>query len=73
MPRTRGVRQIRGVEPRLPEAGSVRLHETENQLVVEVSMPQGLTLPRLAARMENGVLTISLPRAAASGASAPSR
>lgn len=59
---------------RLPEAGSVRLRETDEELVVEVAMPPGIELPQLAARLCDGVLTISLPRAiAASGASAPSR
>jgi HSP20 family molecular chaperone IbpA len=47
----------------LPELSSVHLHETETELVVEVQVPRDLDLPRLAAQVRNGVLTITLPRA----------
>ena len=47
----------------LPERSSVHLHETETELVVEVEVPRDLDLPRLAAQVHNGVLTITLPRA----------
>lgn len=57
----------------LPEAASVRLRETEHELVVEVDLPPEAAMPQLAARLQDGVLTISLPRVPASGASAPSR
>jgi hypothetical protein len=46
----------------LPEVRSVRLHETENELVVEVAVPPEMEVPQLAARLQNGVLTITLPR-----------
>jgi len=58
---------------RLPEAGSVRLRETDDELVVEMAVPREVELHQLAARLRDGVLTISVPRSAASGASAPSR
>ena len=48
----------------LPELSSVHLHETETELVVEVEVPRDLDLPRLAAQLRDGVLTITLPRAA---------
>ena len=47
----------------LPERSSVHLHETETEFVVEVEVPRDLDLPRLAAQVRNGVLTITLPRA----------
>ena len=47
----------------LPERSSVHLHETETEFVVEVEVPRDLDLPRLAAQVHNGVLTITLPRA----------
>jgi len=56
-----------------PELRSVRLRETERELVVEVDVPPDMELPQLAARLRDGVLTISMPRAGSSGASAPSR
>lgn len=56
----------------LPEAASVRLRETEDELVVEVDVPPEVALPQLVARLQDGVLTISVPRSRASGASAPS-
>jgi hypothetical protein len=46
----------------LPELRSVRLRETEDELVVEVAVPPELAMPQLAARLEDGVLTITLPR-----------
>lgn len=56
-----------------PELRSVRLRETDSALVVEVDVPPEIDLPQLAASLRDGVLTISVPRAGASGASAPSR
>ena len=47
----------------LPERSSVHLHETETEFVVEVEVPRDLDLPRLAAQVRDGVLTITLPRA----------
>jgi HSP20 family molecular chaperone IbpA len=46
----------------LPELRSVRLRETEGELVVEVDVPDELEMPQLAARLHDGVLTITLPR-----------
>jgi HSP20 family molecular chaperone IbpA len=46
----------------LPELSSVHLHETETELVVEVEVPTDLDLPRLAAQLREGVLTITVPR-----------
>ena len=57
----------------LPDVGSVRLRETEDELVVEVDVAPEVALPQLAARLCDGVLTISVPRRPASEASAPSR
>jgi len=48
----------------LPELRSVHLHETEDELVVEVAVPPEMELPQLAAELHDGVLTITLPRAA---------
>jgi HSP20 family molecular chaperone IbpA len=58
----------------LPEARSVRLRETDRELVVEVEVPPGTELPDLTAHLRDGVLTISLPRSPerATAASAPS-
>ncbi len=56
----------------LPELSSVRLRETDRELVVEVDVPPEVDLQQLAAQLRDGVLTISLPRGA-TGASAPSR
>jgi hypothetical protein len=47
----------------LPELRSVRLRETEDVLVVEVAVPPEVDLPQLAARLHDGLLTITLPRA----------
>jgi len=55
------------VPARLPELRSVRLRETDRELVVEVDVPPEVELPRLAAHLSNGVLTISLPRSQAHG------
>ena len=46
----------------LPELRSVRLRETEGELVVEVDVPPEMEMPQLAARLYDGVLTITLPR-----------
>jgi Hsp20/alpha crystallin family len=46
----------------LPALRSVRLRETDDELVVEVAVPPDLEMPQLAARLEDGVLTITLPR-----------
>ncbi len=46
----------------LPELRSVRLHETEDELVVEVAVPLEMEVPQLAALLQDGVLTITLPR-----------
>ena len=46
----------------LPELGSVRLHETDCELVVEVDVPAEVDLARLTARISGGVLEIRLPR-----------
>ena len=46
----------------LPELSSVRLRETESELVVEVDVPADVALPQLAARLRDGVLTITVPR-----------
>ncbi len=46
----------------LPELSSVRLRETESELVVEVDVPADVAMPQLAARLRDGVLTITVPR-----------
>lgn len=46
----------------LPELRSVRLRETEGELVVEVDVPPEMEMPQLAARLHDGILTITLPR-----------
>ncbi|MGZ4334868.1 MAG: Hsp20 family protein [Gaiellaceae bacterium] len=46
----------------LPELRSVRLRETEDELVLEVAVPPEMDMPQLAARLHDGVLTITLPR-----------
>ena len=46
----------------LPELSSVHLRETETVLVVEVEVPRDMALPRLAAQLRDGLLTITLPR-----------
>ena len=48
----------------LPELASVHLRETERDLVIEVEMPPEVDLARVAARLVDGVLEITLPRAA---------
>jgi HSP20 family molecular chaperone IbpA len=55
----------------LPELRSVRLRETDRELVVEVEVPPEVELPQLAAELRDGVLTISLPRASAASAPSP--
>lgn len=40
----------------------MRLRETEGELVVEVAVPPEMEMPQLAARLHDGVLTITLPR-----------
>lgn len=52
----------RAVTALLPELSSVRLRETESELVVEVELPAEVELPQLAARLHDGLLTITLPR-----------
>jgi len=52
----------RAVTSLLPELSSVRLRETESELVVEVELPAEVELPQLVARLHDGVLTITLPR-----------
>ena len=73
MPTPAGRGETSAVTALQPELRSVRLHETERELVVEVDVPPEMELPQLAARLRDGVLTISVPRAGSSGASAPSR
>ena len=51
----------------LPEARSVRLRETDRELVLEVVVPPGTDLPQLVASLRDGVLTISVPRSVTSG------
>lgn len=53
---------VRAVTASLPELSSVRLRETESELVVEVDVPADVALPQLAARLRDGVLTITVPR-----------
>ena len=53
---------VRAVTALLPELSSVRLRETESELVVEVDVPADVALPQLAARLSDGVLTITVPR-----------
>jgi HSP20 family molecular chaperone IbpA len=55
------------VPAQLPELRSVRLRETNRELVVEVDVPPEVELPQLAAHLSDGVLTISIPRATAQG------
>ena len=55
----------------LPELRSVRLRETDTEIVFEIAVPPEMALPQLAAEIRDGVLTISVPRAS-SEASAPS-
>jgi len=61
-PRGRDSRLVRTVTVLLPELSSVRLRETESELVVEVELPAEVELPHLAARLHEGVLTITVPR-----------
>jgi len=53
---------VRAVIALLPELSSVRLRETESELVVEVDVPADVELPQLAALLRDGVLTITVPR-----------
>ncbi|HUJ93025.1 MAG TPA: Hsp20/alpha crystallin family protein [Gaiellaceae bacterium] len=46
----------------LPELSSVRLEETERELVVRVEVPPDVDLSRVAARLADGALEITLPR-----------
>ena len=46
----------------LPELSSVRLRETESELIVEVEVPEDVELAQLATRLHDGLLTISVPR-----------
>ena len=48
----------------LPELASVHIRETERELVIEVEMPPEVDLARVAARLVDGVLEITLPRVA---------
>ena len=48
----------------LPELASVHLCETERELVVRVDMPPKVDLSRVAARLVDDVLEITLPRVA---------
>jgi Hsp20/alpha crystallin family len=61
-PPRRGRTLLRAVTSLLPELSSVRLHETESELVVEVDVPTDVALPQLAAHLRDGVLTITVPR-----------
>ena len=62
MPHSAGVVDTRPVSVLLPELSSVRLRETESELVVEVELPPDVELAQLATRLEDGILTISVPR-----------
>jgi len=53
---------VHAVVALLPELASVRLRETESELVVEVDVPADVELPQLAALLRDGVLTITVPR-----------
>jgi len=48
----------------LPELASVHLCETEDELVVRVDVPPKVDLSRVAARLVDGVLEITIPRVA---------
>jgi HSP20 family molecular chaperone IbpA len=61
-PPSRRTTLVRAVTALLPELSSVRLRETESELVVEVDVPSDVALPQLAARLRDGVLTITVPR-----------
>ena len=61
-PPSRGRTLVRAVTALLPELSSVRLRETESELVVEVDVPTDVAMPQLAARLCDGVLTITVPR-----------
>jgi HSP20 family molecular chaperone IbpA len=64
----RGLRVPTGEEKEmtamLPELASVHLRETEQELVIEVEMPPEVDLAHVTARLVDGVLEITLPRAA---------
>jgi HSP20 family molecular chaperone IbpA len=61
-PPSRGRTLVRAVTALLPELSSVRLRETESELVVEVDVPADVALPQLTAGLRDGVLTITVPR-----------
>jgi len=61
-PPGRGTTLVRAVTALLPELSSVRLRETESELVVEVDVPSDVALPQLTAGLRDGVLTITVPR-----------
>ena len=42
----------------------MHLHETEQELVLRIDMPPKVDLSRVAARLVDGVLEITLPRVA---------
>jgi HSP20 family molecular chaperone IbpA len=46
----------------LPELASVRVHETPDELVVEVEVPDEVDLSRLSVQRADGVIEIRLPR-----------
>ena len=46
----------------MPGLASVRLHETEEELVVEVDVPDEVDLSRMSVELAYGVLEIRLPR-----------
>ena len=46
----------------VPKLSSVRLHETPDELVVEVILPEEIDLARVSTRLAGGVLEIRLPR-----------
>jgi HSP20 family molecular chaperone IbpA len=46
----------------LPELASVRLHETSNELVLEVEVPAEIDLASMSAQLAAGRLEIRLPR-----------
>jgi hypothetical protein len=46
----------------VPQLSSVRLRETSDELVVEVTLPQEIDLARVSTRLAGGVLEIRLPR-----------
>jgi len=59
---TRNTRLVHTVTVLLPELASVRLRTTESELVLEVELPAEVELPQVAARLRDGLLTITVPR-----------